>query len=261
MAFIYESKGKAKEYNPIALNIYRGCDHGCSYCYAPSVLRMKKDEFMNSAPRKDVVEGVRKEAHKWTGQEILLCFTTDPYQKIAESTGITRQVVRILVDAGVIPVILSKGGMRATADFDILKECITPAKFGTTLTFDNDKDSLEWEPNAATPLERIESLRLAKEAGLSTWVSCEPVIDPQQTLNLIKLSAPYVDMFKVGRWNHDARANAIDWKKFGTEVVDLLEKLGVNYYIKKDLAKYLDDFENTTKIPGQKAKQENGKLF
>ena len=41
MGYIYEPKGRAREYGELALNLYSGCRHGCKYCYVPAVLRRK----------------------------------------------------------------------------------------------------------------------------------------------------------------------------------------------------------------------------
>jgi hypothetical protein len=84
------------------------------------------------------------------------------------------------------------------------------------------------------------ALAAAYACGIPTWVSLEPVIDPEQSLHLIELTHTYVDVYKVGKWNHDPRAAAIDWTAFVTRSVALLKSLGKKYYIKKDLAEYLE---------------------
>ena len=88
-------------------------------------------------------------------------------------------------------------------------------------------------------LNRINTLKKAHGLGISTWASLEPVIDPVQSLEIIRQTHEFVDLFKVGRWNHDKRADLIDWKAFGTQAINLLESLKKPYYIKADLKKYL----------------------
>jgi len=87
------------------------------------------------------------------------------------------------------------------------------------------------------PADRIESLRQAHEKGIRTWASCEPVIEPAETLMVIEAVAPYVDFFAIGKWNHDARAASIDWAKFKSDAVTLLDRLGKPYRLKNDLLK------------------------
>jgi len=53
---VYEPKGRAGEYAPLALNLYRGCDHGCTYCYGPRVLHMERPDFATAEPRKDILD-------------------------------------------------------------------------------------------------------------------------------------------------------------------------------------------------------------
>ena len=83
------------------------------------------------------------------------------------------------------------------------------------------------------------------EAGIHTWVSLEPVIDPEQTLELIRETAPFVDLYKVGKLNYVK--SEIDWRMFGARAIKILESLDKKYFIKTDLAKHLDGipFTNT----------------
>lgn len=107
-------------------------------------------------------------------------------------------------------------------------------KFGVTLTFDNDADSKKWEPGAALPLDRIVVLKEAHRCGIRTWVSMEPVIYPEQTLNLIEMTHVFVDLFWIGKLNRKPEATwtpapewpSVDWPKFRSEVEALLQKCG-----------------------------------
>ena len=232
MSNIYQPKGKAKEYCENALNTYLGCNHRCLYCYAPSTMKQKRENYKNPKPTIGTINQIKRSTKKYKGQEVLLCFLTDPYNSLDQELKLTRQAITILKDNGIIPVILTKAGMKSTRDFDLLD---TNSKYGATLTFVNDKDSIQWEPYAALPEGRIQALREAKERGIKTWVSLEPVIDPEQSIECIHRTHEFVDHYKVGKWNYDKRANAIDWKKFLNDVVSVLKHYNKSYYIKEDL--------------------------
>ena len=85
MKVIYEPKGRAKEYADLAFNIYKGCSHGCKYCYAPACLRRKPEDFReNISPRWDTLEKFSTDcdelACKGDERRILFSFLSDPYQ-------------------------------------------------------------------------------------------------------------------------------------------------------------------------------------
>ncbi len=233
---IYEPAGKAREYAALAANLYSGCGHGCKYCYAPAVLRRDKEQFHSTPkPRVNVLTELYKDCQQLKRKDvppILFSFTTDPYQPIEVEHKITRAGIKMLHDYGLSVEILTKGGMRATRDFDLLKE---KDAFATTLTFLNSRDSEKWEPNAALPADRIRAMKLAYSKGIRVWVSLEPVIDPEQSLEIIRLTHMFVDLFKVGKLNHHPLEAEIDWYGFGWKAKNLLEKLGCNYYLKHDL--------------------------
>jgi len=239
---IYEPKGRAKEYAPLACNIYRGCDHRCTYCYAPSATRRQRQDFAQPKARADFLPKLRREAKKrWLanqGGQVLLCFTCDPYQHIDVESELTRKTIEILHARDHSVCILTKGGARALRDIDLF----TPADaFASTLTWLDDKRSLEWEPGAALPDERIYTLHAFHKAGISTWISLEPVLDSAIALQVIRETHTFVDLYKVGKLNYHPLAQTIDWHKFACDVVALLESLDCKYYIKRDLACYLPE--------------------
>ncbi len=240
MSLIYEPAGKAAEYSPLAMNIYKGCSHGCVYCYAPAATYKPREVFhSNPQPRNNFFQELGKDLIKFRGDKrpILLCFTTDPYQPIEETAKLTHYSLKKLIENGNTVKILTKGGMRAVRDFDIMKtgDC----HFGTTLTFLDEARSLEWEPGASVPSDRIKSLCLAKEAGIKTWVSLEPVLDPEQVYKIVDETHEFVDLYKVGKLNYHPRSKEIDWAVFGHKVVNLLKTYGKDFYIKNDLKKFI----------------------
>ena len=248
MRLLYEPAGRAREYAPLALNLYTGCSHGCTYCYAPAAMRKDPRTFRLAQPRTDIIANLKKELdHAGAGSlldqgdhpPVLLCFTSDPYQPVAVESGVTRAAIKTLHAAGYPVHVLTKAGMAAMPDFDILGQ-IEGDAFASSLTFISARDSAKWEPYAAPPAERFVVLKLAHERGIPTWVSLEPVIDPEQTLDIIALTHEWVDKFKVGTLNHHPHATTIDWPKFAREVRDLLDSFGCDYYLKDDLRKYLN---------------------
>ena len=232
---IYEPKGKAKEYADLALNVYNGCSHGCKYCYAPMFLHKTTEQFQNPTPKN--MAGLEKDCKilqdAGCKEQIHLCFTCDPYQPIEQELKHTRRTLETVKSYGLSVLILTKGGTIAQRDFDLLDN--TDA-FGVTLTCDNAKDTNEWEPGAASYIERISNLKAARYAGIKTWVSFEPVLFPEQTLWLIEQVSEFADMVKLGKLNHNKHAQNIDWNKYANDAVALVQQLGLQHYIKVDLA-------------------------
>jgi DNA repair photolyase len=238
---IYEPKGKAGEYSKLAVNIYNGCGHCCEYCYAPAIMRTSRETFNQPTPRKDILQKIKQDAlilqHEYRTDPVLLCFTCDPYQPIEEDYQLTRQTIQILHQHNLNVTILTKGGKRAERDFELLTD---DDWFGVTLTNLDNKVSLQWEPGAALPGERINSLRLAHEKRIKTWVSLEPVLYPEITLEIIRRTYSFVDEFKVGTLNYHPHAKNIDWHRFAADVEQLLISLKCSYYLKNDLSKWID---------------------
>ncbi len=239
MNIIYEPKGKALEYSPLAANLYKGCSHGCKYCYAPKATFRDRELFHSAEyikPRANILEQFENDCIKYAGdeREVLFSFTTDPYQHCEIDLNITRQALKIALEYDLFPVILTKGGIRATKDFDILIK-FKNRKFGVSLTHDVDLVSLEWEPRAALPQDRINALIEAWTLGIETFVSFEPVIDPVAVLRLIDSTHEFVDFYKVGKLNYHTHSKNIDWVSFRESVIVKLESLGKKYMIKKDL--------------------------
>ena len=242
---IYEPRGRALEYAPLAVSLYHGCGHGCSYCYVPAALKTDKDHFSKPYVRKDALLKLEKDASDLAAhndkREILMSFTTDPYQPMEEKLGITRKAIEILIKHNLHFTVLTKGGLLSTRDFDLLEKHSYLCRYGTTLTFTDPKDRLKFEPDAAPTEHRKAALLMAYQRGIRTWVSIEPVIDPNQSLDLIKQTTNFVNEYRIGKLNHiqENEVNEQDTIKFVTEAKSVLDKSGNNYTFKKDLFPYL----------------------
>lgn len=237
---LYSPSGRAGEYanHGYAANLYHGCQHGCQYCFVPACKRTTPDIFHATVtPQKDVLKRLEHDVQiKILDEPIFMSFSCDPYPPDDKLSLITRQAIQIIIASGNRVNILTKGGARALRDLDLM--ALVPGnKLGTTLTFSTTKDSRLWEPAAALPCERLEMIEKAFKLGIYTWVSMEPVIIPEQTLELIDRSHRFVNEFRVGKWNHDNRAKSIDWKDFYDQAKMKLDHVGAKYILKDDLLK------------------------
>lgn len=236
---IYEPRGAAKEYGDFAINIYTGCPHRCFYCFAPGVLRKDRETFhTNVGPRANIVAEVEKqlEREKLSGKLIHLCFTCDPYPTGYDSTP-TREIIKAIKESGNHVQILTKGD--GSRDLDLLDE---NDWYGVTISC-GDKLAEENEPGAVSPSRRIATLIRAKESGIKTWVSFEPVTDAVAVLKTIEYlystETEYirkqvsVDKIKIGKLNY--HHSNIDWAWFGRTVEVICRSLGIDYYIKDSL--------------------------
>jgi DNA repair photolyase len=241
MQILYKPSGRAGEYadKGHALNLFRGCDHGCQYCYAPAVRRMAgpegKEAFHASVVPVDRLFGrLSHDCQEFIGEPIFMSFLCDPYPANADVHGITRECIKIITESQNCVTLLTKGGTRAIKDFDLLVR--DPRnKVGATLTFVDDALTRQWEPRAALFEDRLHMLSAAKDSGIETWVSVEPVIDPKESIRAMYFAAPYVDEYRIGKWNHDARAKAIDWPLFYRQASDLMNQLKKRHVFKIDL--------------------------
>jgi len=244
MNTIYEPIGRAKEYAPLALNLYEGCPHGCLYCYNRLFCWHNADRFVRAAPRPGLLRELSKRVEvmrqKHDPREINLCFSCDPYPRGRDS-GLTRQVLELLSGTGLHISVLTKAGTDARRDFDLLFK--NALWFGQTVGLVEPADLCNWEPQAAGFSDRVKAFYLAHECGIKTWASVEPVIDHPQALEAMVECLPWVDRFKVGKFNHIAtlRSRGVipadykepDWARFLADTRIVLKGKDV-YYNKED---------------------------
>jgi DNA repair photolyase len=239
LKIIYEPAGRAREYSPLAANLYSGCNHGCKYCYAPNCLQVDRQNFYdNPKERLDIIRKLESDCKQLEGSKIpvLLCFTCDAYQKLDDDLQRTRKTLELFKQYNIPFQILTKAGHRAERDFDLYKP---GDAFATTLTFWDSEKSLHYEPQAATPEDRIRTIRTAKAKGIETWVSFEPMLNDEEVYKLLDVTHEYVDLYKVGKVSRFKPDKEIDWDRFAYTIVDKLEKYNKKYYIKDDLKKHL----------------------
>lgn len=238
--YIYAPTGQAGEYAPLATNPYRGCGHGCAYCYVPKVIHMHRRDFDSGAtPRPGFLENLKADAKKYQAlgskSQVMFSFTTDVYNPFDNT--LTRPSIQIPRDQGLGFCVLTKAGARALVDKDLYRP--DRDAFASTLTSLDDRFSKKWERNAALPGDRIEALRKMHDSGIVTWVSLEPALDCDSSIEIVKQTHQFVDLYKVGRVNYLPMTKTTDWKDYTLRMIDVLNRLGAKHYIKKDLQPYL----------------------
>lgn len=235
MQAIYQPKGAAREYEGWACNLWNGCAHGCVYCYVPDVLRRDRSGFHATvAPRPGILDALERDCRRLEGRvkRVFLCFTCDPFPGKEMAMGITRQAIEILNRHGIGSAVLTKAWVHPDQFIPLGHH--RQSRFGVSVTTAGPVQHEQWEPESACWGQRLHNLMVAKCRKIPTWASCEPVINPDMTLAMIKEAAPFVDYFAVGRMNHVGRlpdpyrvqVAGIDWPKFREDAEALLQSLG-----------------------------------
>jgi hypothetical protein len=239
-AYIYAPRGQAGEYAPLATNPYRGCGHACAYCYVPRVIKMTRKDFdAGATPRPNFLAKLRSDAAKYATvgitEQVMFSFTTDVYNPF--DTSITRPAIEILIEHGLSFCVLTKAGTRAWCDHDLYR----PERdaFASTLTSLDERFSQKWECNAAPPADRIDALKTFHNRGIFTWVSLEPTLDVAASLAIVEATHGFVDLYKVGRANYLPMTKTTDWSDYTRRMLDTLDRVGAQHYIKNDLQPFL----------------------
>ncbi len=241
MDLIYETRGKAGEYAPLSADLYSGCVHHCGYCYVPGSAKVPANRFHRQCiPRQDAVNRFVADLddleRRHDNRLILLSFGCDPYPPPPHDSTVTRAVIKHLIERGRRFTVLTKGGTRACRDFDLLANA-AQSSFGSTLVFTDQKMADVWEPGAARLADRIAAIEAARRRGIATWVSIEPVISPDQAIELVQRYHTLVDHWKVGKINYLPEIEkSVDWHRFRDEITWTFESVGADFYLKKSLS-------------------------
>jgi DNA repair photolyase len=166
------------------INPYRGCEHGCIYCYArPSHSYLGLSPGLDFETRlfakTNAVEILRKELSKpgYRAQPIMLGANTDAYQPIERKRGLTRAILELLAETRHPVAIVTKNAL-VERDLDLLapmaRDGLAVVSLSIT-TLDHDV-ARRMEPRASAPARRIEAVRRLAAAGIPTGVNVAPVV-------------------------------------------------------------------------------------
>jgi DNA repair photolyase len=167
-----------------SINPYRGCEHGCTYCYArPTHAYLDLSPGIDFESRlfakANAAEVLRAELAKpgYRAEMIALGANTDPYQPIERSRGITREILAVLAECDHPVGIVTKSAL-VERDIDLLAPMAQKGLvhvFISITTLDHEL-ARRMEPRATAPRRRVEAVRRLSSAGIPVGVMFAPVI-------------------------------------------------------------------------------------
>ncbi|MFA7238139.1 MAG: PA0069 family radical SAM protein [Phycisphaeraceae bacterium] len=182
------------------LNPYRGCEHGCIYCYARPThenlgLSSGLDFETRIIAKPDAPELLRKELGKpkWTGETIVMSGVTDCYQPVEAELQITRRCLQVMAHARQPVAIITKNRL-ILRDLDYLQELARHKAVHVAIsvtTLDNEL-AAKMEPRASSPRDRLWAIRRLASAGIPVSAMVAPIIpglNDREVPNILKAVA------------------------------------------------------------------------
>jgi DNA repair photolyase len=167
-----------------SINPYRGCEHGCVYCFARPThafygLSAGLDFETKLFVKPQAPELLERElsSRSYVPRMIAIGTNTDPYQPIEKRYGVMRRILEVLDRAGHPVGIVTKSTL-VLRDLDLLARMAERSlvKVALSVTTLDARLARTMEPRAATPMRRLETLRRLAAAGVPTTVMVAPVI-------------------------------------------------------------------------------------
>lgn len=157
-----------------ALNPYRGCQHSCVYCYAPSVLMESREwgSFVDVKTNLPLV--LSKELKRRRKGVVGISTVTDAYQPLEKRYQLTRACLELLLKHD-FPVVIQTKSALVLRDLDLIKK-FRRAEVGFTITTFSGNLAREYEPYASLVEARLEALGRISGEGVKTWVFIGPIM-------------------------------------------------------------------------------------
>lgn len=168
----------------VGLNPYRGCSHGCSYCYARPMheylgYSAGLDFETRILVKRRAPDLLRKElsARRWVPQVIGLSGATDAYQPAERRLRITRRCLEVLAEFRNPLTIVTKSYL-VTRDIDLLQELALHRAVAVVVSVTSLRNEVHrsMEPRASSPARRLGAIRVLAEAGIPVGVNVAPVV-------------------------------------------------------------------------------------
>lgn len=244
MNTIYETKGAAKEYCEYAVDVFTGCPHLCEYCYAKAKADKTNTNFVDIKVHDGVLSATEEflmTHSEYRGRTIFLGFSSDPFPMGYDHIA-TIDMIKLLKRYGCHIMFCTKGKI----DEEVLGILDSKDSVGITITC-GDEMASKYESKSLRPSERIAQLKKFYDKGIETWISIEPVLEPNYIYSLLESeNMNFITRVKLGKLNHmdlaDLTGNAndvIDWTEYGTKAIEICKRRNIEYIVKYALTKFL----------------------
>ena len=166
------------------INPYRGCEHGCIYCYARPGheyfgLSSGLDFETKIFAKRRAPELLRRElaAPRWKGEMIVMSGVTDPYQPVERELRITRSCLEIMAECRQAVSFITKNRL-ITRDLDLMSRLVehNAVRAAVSLTTLDNSLASAMEPRASSPQARLDAIRQLTAAGVPVTVMTAPIL-------------------------------------------------------------------------------------
>lgn len=157
-----------------ALNPYRGCQHGCIYCYSPETLREKRVWGSFVEVKRNMPTVLAKELGMMEKGVVGIGTVTDSYQPLEERFEVTRRCLEQLLRRD-FPICIQTKSHLVIRDIDLIKQ-FSAKEVGFTVTTLDEEYSRIFEPSASPPKTRLATLKTLTSEDIDTWVFIGPII-------------------------------------------------------------------------------------
>lgn len=162
-----------------ALSPYRGCAHGCRYCYVreyPHAVHGMQDWGRWVAPKLNAPELIWAQRHRIIGKTVFLASATDPYQPLERDYRLTRRCLEVLRDCPGTRVVLHTRSALVLQDLDLIRGFGDRISVGLSLNTDDDTVRQVVEPQAPSIPTRLFTLERLARSGVAVTASIAPLL-------------------------------------------------------------------------------------
>jgi DNA repair photolyase len=201
-----------------SLNPYRGCEHNCAYCYAPSILRIVRNEWGNFIfVKKNIPLVLSKELKKKKKGVVGISTVTDPYQPIEKKYQLTRYCLEQLLEYD-FPISVQTKSSLVEKDIELISRFSNNEVIITISTL-NDKERKLIEPNSSPIKNRLKILKKFAESGIPSSVFFGPIYPTISKDEIPKIIDTFIENGAYKIWIDPLRLKIGVWSEIKKNII------------------------------------------